>query len=212
MSDRREFLQRMLALVPASIIGRGFLKSKNVANAVKQIDIPIVVEPKLLSAIDYPGGWHLYETCGQSLFPLYGMSGGSCTQMMAYLMRKVPVIRNYADLAFDDRVRLGRVSGSYTEIGWECIPLEFRDLDFMAVDYDEDAVKRLINAKIAYAIKYRKPQPINMNGGNLPRVSIEERTAEAKHFGNFEIALLEEPLNRELAGHLTGVIPRLYGK
>lgn len=216
MDNRREFLQRALALIPASIIGRGFLKSANVPKAVKKSDTPFV-EPRFLSATNFPDGWHLYETCGQSLFPMYGASGGLCTQTMAYLLRKKPIIRNYADLPFDERWKLGRRSGTYAEYVWQCIPLEFSDLEFIATDYDEQGLKRLINLKIAYAIKNRTPQPINMNGGNFPRVTTEEREREAVYFrGVIEkrgyLEPMKPPENLDLYAHLTGVYPRLYGR
>ena len=224
--NRREFLQRMLAVVPASIIGRGFLKSKNVPNAVYASDTPIVfadnLRPSDLSR--FPDGWHLYESCGQSMFQVYGASGGLCTQSMAYLVRKKPVMRNSGRLyMYDvDGGDLGRGSGTYWEYEWECIPLEFSDLQFIAVDFDEAAVKRLINLKIEYAIKYRKPTVVNLDGGNFPRVTERERALEAVYFNGLRfrgqqyvdhnLHPIDYPDNLKLAEHLTGVIPTLYGK
>ena len=179
MTDRREFLQRMLALVPASIIGRGFLKSANVPKVVQSI----ASAPPTGIAEDGTNraeGWHLYESCGQSMFQVYGESGGLCAKLVAYLVRKKPIRRSYGRVHHYnvDGGDMGRGSGSYTEYEWECIPLEFNDLHFIAVDFDEAAVKRLINAEIAWAIKNRKPRTVNLDGGNLPRVTPEEREIE----------------------------------
>jgi hypothetical protein len=189
----------MLALVPATIVGRGFMKSANIPNAVRRAGYPIPVKDNLTEESMLVDGWHLYESCGQPMFQLYGASGDICAPLVAYLVRKKPVQRNYAALPFNDRINLGRVSGTYWEYEWECIPLEFNDLDCIAVDDSEEEVRKLINWKIAYAIKYRKPQPFNMNGGEFPTVTPDERADE--------YGLLQKEINR----HLTGVYPALYG-
>ena len=196
-NNRREFLQKILALVPASIIGRGFLKSANVPKALRKSGTPLVMAESVNGEI--PDGWHLYELCGQSIFPFYGASGGLCTQFMAYLVRRKPITRNVSSLSFDDRLMLGRSSGVYADYDWECIPLEFTDMNFIAVDRNEEAVKGLINAKIAYAIQNRTPQRINMDGGNFPRAPQAERDAESAWF------------QREINRLLPGAFPSLWG-
>lgn len=214
--NRREFLAKMLALVPASIVGRGFLKSANVARAAHSTArLPTSGIAK--DGTNRADGWHLYEQCGQSLFPVYGGSGGLCTSIMAYLVRKHPhpwkITGDGGDMARE--IEEGRK--------WsECIPIEFTDHEFFIADYDFDHVKRHINEKIRYAIKYRKPQPINMDGGNFPRVSFEERQIEAAYFNGRNwsgqqyadraFQSIDYPENFKLAEHLTGVVPRLYGK
>jgi hypothetical protein len=183
MANRREFLKRCLALVPASIVGRGFLKSANVPKAAHAIaSLPTTgIDENGLNRAD---GWHLYESNGQSMFQSFGESGGVCTKTIAYLVRKKAVMRGSGRLyMYDvDGGDLGRGSGTCWEYEREVIPLEFTDLEFIATDYDEEAVKRLINLKIEYAIKHRKPRPVNLDGGNLPQVSMAEREAEAAYF------------------------------
>lgn len=211
MATRREFLQRALALVPASIIGRGFLNSKRVPETVQKLDLPIASLEGHRSLSD---GWHLYESCGQSLFEVYGASGGLCCSFVAYLIRKMPVTRNVADLPFHDRLHLGRASGVYTDVAWEVIPLEFNDIELAAADYDEATVRNLINLKIEWALKNRKPRKFNPEGGDMGVLTREEREAERADLEGIitKRGLLGPPVNLELARHLTGVIPSLYGK
>lgn len=203
--NRREFLQKMLAIVPASIIGRGMLKSANVPKALDKCDTPRVVSERVSGRL--PDGWHLYESCGQCLFPLYGMSGGVSTSCMAYLVREQ--IANRADMVgrYDyehEWLRGGPISG--TMRCWEVIPLEFTDLEFVATNYEEAAMIRLINAKIYYAMKLRKPTLVNPDGGNMPRVPYVERQAEQKWFEKHRTKF-----NDIIADHLRGVYPVVYG-
>ncbi len=162
----------MLALVPASIIGRGFFKSANVPAAVRKADVASITAETLRHEIT--GGWHLYEVGGQSLFPVYGCNGGLCTRSMCWLVRQVK-------------------SGFIPY--WESIPVEFNDLTFIAVGFDESAVKRIINTKIAEAIKNGKPVRVNMDGGNLP-MHLHDRPISA---------LLEEPTNARPIRDLLGL-------
>lgn len=194
----------MLALVPASIVGRGFLKSSNVPKALAKSNTP-VVQPKLLSAKDFPDGWHLYESCGQSIFTVYGMSGGISAGYVAYLIRKAPVLRNVAEnLHFSHS--LGRTSGTYWDFKCQCIPIEFNDLNFISVDYDQGLLTELMNEKIRYAIANRKPRPFSLNGGDMGLVTPEERAHEAAHFATY----IHDRLS-ELADHLAGIYPQRYG-
>jgi hypothetical protein len=192
--NRREFLAKMLAIVPASIVGRGFMKSANVPKAVAKIDTPIVLSDH---AHKLPQGWHLYEIGGQCLFPMYGGNGGLCTRQVAYLVRRQrerlsPVLHYNVDGG-----PMGRGIPEIWEDYYQCIPIEFNDEQFIAMDYGLDGATELINKKIAYAIAHRAPRRASMNGGCLPRVSQEEREHEALYFSG------------KLFGHLTGVYPQL---
>lgn len=135
MASRRELLQSLLVCLPASVIGRGFEGSKNLAPALDSIAESL----KLL-----PGGWHLYEVGGQSLFAMYGVGGSITTSQVCYLVRETRPNK------------------------FEAMAVEFPEIAFLAVGYKPEAVQRLMESRILETIARGKPTRIDLNGGELP--------------------------------------------
>lgn len=140
----------MLVAAATLSVGRAFADSENVPAAVKQAESSL------------PYGWHLYEIGGQSLFSIYGMSGGISMRQVAYLVR----------------------DAGQAKI--ECLPVEFNDVAFMAVNYDPKAVQGIIRASIERAITTRKPRLVDPNTGELGLLTQEEREAENKFYSHVE--------------------------
>lgn len=189
----------MLALVPASIIGRGYAKSANVQAAIEKIDTPIAVEDSITPANSLHG-WHLYEIGGQPLFAVYAASGGLSVRYMAYLVRWTLVLVESGHLSQynADGGDLGHGTGAYWARRREVIPMEFSYLDFLAVAWDVEAVKKILNAKIKWALKNRKPRIIDEHG-DMGVTTPEEREQEAAW------------MRAEAAKHTTGFFPKRYG-
>jgi hypothetical protein len=141
--SRREILEAALLGIPASIVGRAMSKS-NLVPALEKVKTNIA--PATF------GEWNLYETCGQSIFPVYTESGGLATRSMCWLIRKRGSLNSEA----------GRGGA------WESIPVEFNELEFLAMNHDKEGAERLMARKIAEAIEKTRPVEVNPDGGDLP--------------------------------------------
>jgi hypothetical protein len=126
MSNRREFLQSAIAAAATTALAGTYHFSMQVFGP----------QP--------PKGWLLYEIAGQSLFPIYGLSGGICASMVAYLIKNP-----YAKKT-------------------DVIGVGFTDMEFQAVSHDEKAIRKLVEYKFRKAIEEGQISKVSMDGGNLP--------------------------------------------
>ena len=88
-------------------------------------------------------GWHLYESCGQSVFNIYGLTGAPETRVMSWLIRE----------------RDGKC---------EALPVEFSTPEGAAIGFDEAGFEQYVAGKIQDAIRTGNPQEVNLDGGALP--------------------------------------------
>jgi hypothetical protein len=131
---RRDVLQNALQALPASILLRGFSGSHL---------LPMSVEKAFANLDLLGGGWNLYEVCGQSVFHIYGITGGLATRIMSWLIR---------------------CRGTK----WEAIPIEFNAIEIAATNLDEEGLEQYVTDKIQDAIKNGKPVEFSYRTGSLP--------------------------------------------
>lgn len=141
MASRRQVLEGILLALPTGLVGRAFAQSGLLSEKAVEMQQKTNLRD-----------WHLYESCGQRMFPIFDKTGGLATKEICWLIRYFG----------PEPISAGH--GKY----WEAIPVVFTDLEQMAVNYDEQALKRLVFKKFTDAVKFAKPEKVDLDGGVLP--------------------------------------------
>ncbi len=159
--DRRDFLQLIgVASVAAALppLARGAENGPSpdapvgqVHEAARIAQRPVVASPTLQSLLEecraeLPDGVHFYTLGGQLCWAVYSADGGLSLKSMAYLQSARQV--NVSSLQFDERIALGRGSGTTWELRRTTI--EFDWLDF--APYHPDAARNIVRFKVKAAL------------------------------------------------------------
>lgn len=136
MADRRIFLQQAVTLLGIAPFAHG------------RLDLLITL---LANKPVLPEGWTLYQMAGQSLFPIYVVSGVLSSRLICYLLREV--------------------NGKYFSL-----PIQFTLLEIEAT-HGAEALTRLIDYKFNKAL-LGVPVEVDLNGGALPLPLVDDYKIE----------------------------------